>query len=553
MRLVIVGGVAGGMSAAARFRRLDEKSEIIVLEKGEHVSYANCGLPYFISGEIIDRSKLLVQTPETLKESLNIDVRTGIEVVAIDPASKNLSVIGSTGAETISYDSLIISPGASPAKPTIPGLETANAFVLRTVPDALAIDTEVSAGVKTAAVLGAGFIGAEVAEALAMRGVATSIIEMADHILPPLETEIARFAEDALREAGVDVHIGVTASAIDGNRIKLSNGKEVKGDLLIVSAGVKPDTSVFTDAGIENDRGAVITDVYGRTNLPHVWAIGDAVISTSAVTAARRPVALAGPANRAGRIVADNIFQNHETLLQDLPALMGTAIVRVGTQTVAMTGANRQALESAGIDFDTLHTHPNHHASYFPGAKQIHMIVHFEKGNGKLLGAQAIGESGVDKRIDVIATAIKFGAKITDLIDLDLAYSPPYGSAKDPINMLGMLGNNVMSGQLQLWHVGNIESELADSLLLDVRTADEFATGHLKNAINIPHIELRERIEEVRGLAKGRRLRVMCQSGVRSYIAHRILVDAGFESASLSGGALTLWSMRPDLKTLERK
>jgi rhodanese-related sulfurtransferase len=341
---------------------------------------------------------------------------------------------------------------------------------------------------------------------------------------------------------GIAVRAGTAATHVsdDGQGrpiVDLNDGTRLPADLVIVSAGVKPDTAVFEAAGVQCDHGAIIVDEHGRTNLPHVWAVGDATASVDAITGVRRPVALAGPAGRAGRKVADGIGGKG---LRSIPRPLGTAIVRVGELAAALTGANRAGLEAAGRAYTTLHVHPHDHAAWFPGAKQMHLLVHIDPATGELLGAQGVGAAGVDKRIDVIATAMRGGLRAPDLIDLDLCYAPPYGAAKDPVTMVGLVADNVLSGQTRLWQAGDWERAVRESLVLDVRSADEFAGGHLVGAVNIPHTELRGRLQEVRERAGGRPVAVVCQSGVRSYIAHRILAGSGFESATLSGGMLTL-------------
>ena len=535
----MVGGVAGGMSAAARARRLSEHDEIIVLERGAEVSFANCGLPYFVGGEIEDEAQLLVQTPASLEASLGIDVRVNTDVTALDASTRTLSLVGEEGPYELAYDELILSPGASAIRPPIPGLDSPRVHTLRTVPDARALKAATKHA-RTAVVLGAGFIGLEAAEALGARGLRTTVVELAPHVLPPLEAEMAQLVRDELVRLGIDVRDGVSAVAVevgaDHDVVVLADGSRIDADIIVLSVGVRPDTRMWEAVGVTCDRGAILVDEMGHTSLEHVWAVGDATASADLVTGARRPVALAGPANRAGRLVADAIMgkRNHT-----LPGLVGTAIVRVGELTAALTGANRRSLDEAGVDYHTVHLHPLNHAGYFPGATQIHLMLHFGP-DGRVLGGQAVGNDGVDKRIDVLAVAIKAGFTVADLIDLDLAYSPPYGSAKDPVNMVGMMASNVLDGTLTLWHAKDVDEVLANSLVLDVRSAAEVADGSLPGVLNIPHTELRDRMHEVREAANGRPVRVLCASGVRSYLAHRQLVQAGFDAANLSGGMLTL-------------
>ena len=548
MRLVIVGGVAGGMSCAARARRLDESAEIIVLERGEEVSFANCGLPYFVGGEIEHPETLLVQTPEKLKAALNLDVRVRHDVVGVDLAAGEVTVLTEGGTSTIAYDTLVLSPGARVLRPNLPGLDSPRVHTLRTVADAITLRRIVDGGASRAVVLGAGFIGVEAAEALRRQGLAVEVVELSPHVLPPLELEMASLIAQEMRRAGIVVREGVGAASIEHTEthdtVTLTDGTRIDAELIVLSVGVRPDTSVFEEAGIECDRGAIVVDDHGRTSDARVWAVGDAVVSTDAVTGIRRPVALAGPANRAGRLIADHIFR--PSTARPVPHPVGTAIVRMGSLTAAMTGANRAALEATGIDFHTLHLHPNQHAGYFPGAQPIHLIVHFRAGDGLLLGAQAVGAEGVDKRIDILSTAIRNAMTVAELMDLDLSYSPPYGQAKDPITLAGMEGDNVLSGTITLWHASELDTVLSTCLVLDVRSPAEFATGHLPGALNIAHTALRERLDEVREAAAGRPVRVMCASGVRSYIAHRVLTQDGFNSATLSGGTLTLRASLPN-------
>ena len=542
MRIIIVGGVAGGMSCAARARRLDESAEIIVLERGAHVSFANCGLPYFVSGEITDPGALLVQTPESLHASLALDVRPGSEVIAVDAVARTVTVRSTDGLDEIGFDALVLSPGASAFVPPIPGVDSPRVRTLRTVEDAVALREKITLGARRAVVLGAGFIGVEAAEALAAQGLEVSVVELAPQPLPPVEPELAWLVSEELRELGIDLHVGVAATAIhhgpDADTVVLADGTRITADLVVMSVGVRPDTAIFEEAGVACERGAMIVDAHGRTSIPGIWAVGDATLSVDPITGARRPVALAGPSNRAGRLVADDIIR--PGIAREIPQAVGTAIVRVGSLTAALTGANRQALDAAGSRYRTLHLHANQHAGYFPGVSQIHLVVHIDADTGRILGAQAVGTEGVDKRIDVLATAIRAGMTVEDLIDLDLAYSPPYGQAKDAVNLTGMVGENVLNGTLALWYATDLDEVLETALVLDVRRHDEWVTGHLPGALHIPHTELRGRIDEVREQAAGRPVRVMCASGVRSAIAHRVVTQAGLDAASLSGGIQTL-------------
>ena len=541
MRVVVVGGVAGGMSAAARLRRRDEAADIIVLERGSHVSFANCGLPYYVGGEIDDPAKLLLHTPQTLKAALNLDVRINSEVTEIDPDNHCVAVTdtGAGNTYTLSYDYLILSPGALAARPPIDGLDSPRVHTLRTVDDALALR---EASGSRAIVLGAGFIGIEAAEALAARGFETHLVELAEHVLPPLEVEMATLVTQELRGLGVHVHVGVAAQTIahaDNNDVvTLSDGTELDADVIVLSTGVRPDTAFAEAAGIATGRGYILVDEHGRTSADDVYAVGDGTIGRDH----DRPVALAGPANRGGRLVADAIAdaEHGEATARPIPSPQGTAIVRIGSLTAAMIGANRQALDALGTEYFTVHTHANQHAGYFPGAKPVHILMHVGAG-GEILGAQAVGTDGVDRRIDVIATAMRAGLKAADLIDLDLAYAPPYGQAKDPVNQTGMVAHNVLFGQLALTGPNELTE---DMLVLDVRTPAEYAQGHMPNSLNIPHTQLRDRLDEVQAWVDeeigDRPFVVMCAAGVRSWIAYRIVRHAGFNVTMLSGGIQTL-------------
>ena len=541
MRVVIVGGVAGGMSAAARLRRRDEGAEIIVLERGKYVSFANCGLPYYVGGEIEDSAKLLLHTPQSLKAALNLDVRINSEVSGIDPDGHCVTVsnTGTGEAYTLSYDYLILSPGALAARPPIDGLDSPRVHTLRTVDDALALR---EASGTRAIVLGAGFIGIEAAEALAHRGFETHLVELAEHVLPPLEVEMATLVTQELRGLGVCVHAGVAAQSIthsdDHDSVMLSDGTVLHADVIVLSAGVRPDTAVVEAAGIQTRRGYVVIDDHGRTSADDVYAVGDGTMGRDH----ERPVALAGPANRGGRLVADAIADagRGEATARPIPSPQGTAIVRIGSLTAAMTGANRQALDASGTQYFTVHTHANQHAGYFPGAKPVHILMHVGT-DGQILGAQAVGADGVDRRIDVIATAMRAGLSATDLIDLDLAYAPPYGQAKDPVNQTGMVAHNVLTGELILTGPDALTEDMP---VLDVRTPGEYAAGHMPNSLNIPHTQLRGRLDEVRAWVETnvgeQPFVVMCAAGVRSWIGYRIVRAAGFDVTMLSGGIQTL-------------
>ncbi|TQL04622.1 FAD-dependent oxidoreductase [Cellulomonas sp. SLBN-39] len=547
MKIVIVGGVAAGMSAAARARRLAEDAQIVVLERGPHVSFAACGLPYHLSGEIADADDLLLHTPASLQAALGLDVRTHSEAVAIDRTARTVRVAGPQGEYDEPYDALLLAPGAVAVAPPLPGLDLPAVRTLRTVADAVALRERVDAGARRAVVLGAGFIGLEAVEALRHRGVDVDLVERAPQVLPPLDPELAALVAGELADHGVRVRAGVSATGVEeapdgGVVVVLDDGTRLPADLVVLSVGVRPDSALAASAGLDVDaRGAIVVDAAQRTSDPHVWAAGDATAVVHAVTGARGPVPLAGPANRAGRTAADSMLGAEVAS----PPVLGTAVVRVMGLTAAVTGANAAML--ADVEHHTLHLHGGHHAGFYPGAQAVHLVVHVGT-DGRLLGAQAVGREGVDKRIDVIATAIRAGLRATDLADLELAYAPPYGAAKDPVNMAGFVAQNVLDGTLALWHARDLDAVRASALVLDVRGDAEWASGHLPEALHVPHTQLRDRLDEVVAAAAGRPVRVHCASGVRSYLAHRVLVAAGLDSASLSGGMQTLRAVHPDLE-----
>lgn len=555
--IVVVGGVAGGMSAAARARRLDERAEIIVLEQSPYVSFANCGLPYHLSGEIEQRDALLLHTPASLGDALALDVRTGSRVTAIDRAARTVSVSSEGTSYDLRYDALLLSPGSVPVRPPIEGLDHPAVHSLRTIPDLDAVEAHVVRLVDgsdpgeqpRAVVVGAGFIGLEAVEALTARGLRVDLVELADHVLPPLDPELAPLLADELRAHGVGLHLGVSArSIVAGDEravsVALSDGTTLAADLVLVNVGVRPASELARDAGLDlGHHGAIRVDPDQQTSDPHIWAVGDAVEVVQAVTGAAGPVPLAGPANRQGRRAAEAML-GHRTTPQ--ATVLGTAIVRVFGLTAAVTGASQHTLARNGIPHDVVRIHPGHHAGYFPGAQQIHLVASFAP-DGRLLGAQAVGPAGVDKRIDVLATALRAGMTADDLAELELAYAPPYGSAKDPVNMLGFVAQNVLDGTTPQWHPSDLDDVLADTLVLDVRSQTEHDSGHLKGALHIPHTELRNRLDEVRTAAAGRSVSVHCASGVRSHIATRVLLAEGIDARNLSGGWLTLTAVRPDL------
>jgi NADPH-dependent 2,4-dienoyl-CoA reductase/sulfur reductase-like enzyme/rhodanese-related sulfurtransferase len=568
MRVVIVGGVAGGMSAAARARRLDEHAEIIVLEQGDYVSFANCGLPYHLSGEIAQRDDLLLHTPESLAKSLNLDVRTGHRVTSIDKNAQKVTIQAGNDTYRLPYDALLLSPGAIAVRPPIEGLDHPAVHTLRTIPDVDALRERVERLLAahgqaepgpSAVVIGAGFIGLEAVEALTARGLQVHLVELADHVLPPLDVELAPLLAAELATHGVDLRLGVSATTItragatdefgghsssEAVTVALSDGAILGADLVIVNVGVRPSSALAVQAGLElGPTGAIRVDGDQHTSDPHIWAVGDAVEVTQAITGARVPVPLAGPANRQGRRAADSICGRRTT---PQASVLGTAIVRVFGLTAAITGANQATLRRAGVAHEVIHIHPGNHAGYYPGSEQVHLVASFAP-DGTLLGAQGVGRSGVDKRIDILATAIRAGMNADDLAELELAYAPPYGSAKDPVNMLGFVAQNVLDATMPQWQAQGLDKALATTLMLDVRSRSEFAQGHLDGALNIPHLELRQRLDEVTSAAGERTVSVYCASGVRSYLATRVLLCEGFDARNLSGGWLTAQAVHPNL------
>ena len=545
MRIVIVGGVAAGMSTAARARRLDESAEIIVLERDAFVSFANCGLPYHIGEVIEDRDRLLLQTPESLRASLNLDVRTGTEVVAIDAQARRVTArVQATGEEQeLSYDRLVLCPGAVPVVPPLPGIEDPRIHVLRRMEDMDAIKAQVDAvddhgapQVRHAVVIGGGYIGLEMAENLRHRGREVSLVELADQLMPPLDRELTSPMEAHLRANGVDLHLGVGASSFaptDDDRlaVTLADGTQIVTDLVLLAAGVRPNTALAAAAGVElGDRGGIAVDEHMRTNLPDVYAAGDAVEVRHTVLPGPWLIPLAGPANRQGRVVADNLCGRDTTF----GTVQGTGIVKVFDLVAGGVGANQRQLEAAGIPFERVQLHPSGHAGYYPGTAAMHLKVLFAPDTGRLLGAGLVGFDGVDKRLDVLATALSAGMTVYDLETLELGYAPPFGSAKDPVNMAGFIGANLLRGDVALWYADRFDEDTAGARILDVRGPEEFAAGHLPGAENLPLDQLRAALD---GFDRAQPVRLYCAVGFRSYLAYRILVQHGFvDVATLAGG-----------------
>ena len=541
MKIIIVGGVAGGMSAATRLRRLMEDAEITIFEKGPFVSFANCGLPYYVSGEIANRDSLLVQTPESLKARFNLDVRPFHEVISISPTEHTVTVRHDGQEFTESYDKLILSLGAKPFVPTIEGLaEAKNAYTLRNVPDLDEIMAALDNHPEEAVVIGAGFIGLEMAENLAKRGLQVTIVEKAPHVLPPLDQEMAAFVQVELVKNGVRVVTSQSATRFEdqGKIIVLENGQKITSDLTILSVGVEPENGLAKAAGIELGlRGGILVDEHYETSQKDIFAVGDAIVVKQEITGQDTLISLASPANRQGRQVADVIAGLERTNKGSI----GTAIVRAFDMTAASTGLSERILSMNQLPYKALHVGGKDHAGYYPGATDMTLKLLFEPTTGKIYGAQGVGKKGVDKRIDILATAIKGNLTVFDLPELEFTYAPPFGSAKDPVNMLGYAALNLIEGLSDNIQWYQLEDELAKGKnFLDVRTSGEFQSGRLRvDTIHIPLNELRERLDE---LDKNQAYIVSCHSGLRSYIAERILKQAGFTVQNLDG-AYSLYKM----------
>ena len=538
MRVVIIGGVAGGMSAATRLRRLDVEAEIIVLERSGHVSYANCGLPYFVGGVIDEEESLLLQTPASLFERFRLDVRVDTEAVAIDPSTNTVTARDLVKDESyeITYDFLVLSPGASPVIPPTPGIE--RAMLLRTVEDVERLVGEVESEPKTAVVIGAGFIGLELAENLVRRGIATTIVEATNQVLAPLDPEMASPVADELRRHGVSLHLGDSVEAITPTDVCLASGQCIPAELVVVAIGVRPETGLARLAGLAiGERGGIAVDQFNRTSAGNVYAVGDAAEKTDALDGSATLVALANIANRHGRVVADHIAGRTVRPRSTI----GTAIVRVFDLTIAITGWNEKRLLAQGRSYFAVHTHPSSHAGYYPGAKSMCLKMLVDPSTGEILGAQGVGKEGLDKRIDVLATAIRAGLTAPELADLELAYAPQFGSAKDPVNMLGYVAENILSGLVETvqWH--EVDEYRAQGVqFVDVRTPEEFVLGALPGAINIPVDQLRERVGE---LEPGDVV-VTCQVGQRGHVATLLLNGLGYHAKNLDGGYRT-WRCSP--------
>ena len=549
-KILIVGGVAGGASTAARLRRLDENAEIILFERDEYISFANCGLPYYIGGTISERSNLLVQTPKSMKARFNIDVRINSEVIRIDTENKKVNVKSfEKGEYEESFDYLVLSPGAKAIKPNIDGIKDERIFTLRNIPDTdhiKAFIEKIDASIKEndtkkAVVIGGGYVGVEMAENLRDKGLDVSLIEAAEHILAPFDSDVSILLEKELEDKGIKLILndGVNSFSPSSSllNINLKSGKTVPADLVILAIGVTPDTKFIDGSGIElGPKGHIVTNDNMETNITNIYGVGDAVQVKDFVSGKITAVPLAGPANKQGRIVADNIAG----IKTAYKGTQGTSIIKVFGLTGANTGLNERALKAAGIPYKAIFVHPASHATYYPGATQITLKLLFGL-DGKVLGAQAVGTDGVDKRIDVIATLIRMNGTVTDLTELELSYAPPFSSAKDPVNMAGYVAENVLAGRMDVITAADyMTSNKENTVLLDVRTPAEFQRGHIEGSINIPVDSLRERLTE---LDPKKEIIEYCQVGLRGYIAATILQQNGFKVKNITGGYKSISTM----------
>ncbi|HEY0894940.1 MAG TPA: FAD-dependent oxidoreductase [Sphingobacteriaceae bacterium] len=548
MKYIIIGAVAGGASTAARLRRLDEKAEIVIFEKGQYISYANCGLPYYIGNVIKERNKLFVQTATSFSKRFNIDVRVNTEVTAVQPLEKTITAVNILTGEkyTESYDKLVLSPGAVPVRPPLPGIDHEGIFTLRNVADTDDIKEYITQSqAKKAVVVGGGFIGLEMAENLHELGLHVSLIERGDQILAPADYPVAAIAQQHLREKGIHLHLktGVTGfDKKDGSlTILLNDETALEADIVVLSIGVKPDTRLAENAGLRIGKaGGIWVNEFLQTSDPDIYAVGDAIEFRNPISGQAMQTFLAGPANKQGRICANNLVLGNQHRYR---GSVNTAIIKLFDMTVGTAGMAEKHLERNGIAFLSATIHGNSHAGYYPGAQLMSIQITFSPVNGQLLGAQVIGREGTDKRLDLLSAVIKNQGTVYDLTEVEHAYAPPFSSAKDPVNMAGFVAENILQGRLKLFGCTDLNSIEDNGSLIDVRTPAEFAAGTIDGAVNIPLDEIRSRLEEV---PAGRPLYIFCQQGMRGYLAQRILVQHGFENvANLSGGYL-LWKAYAD-------
>jgi NADPH-dependent 2,4-dienoyl-CoA reductase/sulfur reductase-like enzyme/rhodanese-related sulfurtransferase len=544
MKYIIIGAVAGGASTAARLRRMDEHAEIIIFEKGEYISYANCGLPYYIGDVIKDRNKIFVQTAAAFNRRFNIDVRTLTEVTAIDPHRRMITALNQSTGEvyTENYDKLVLSPGADPIRPPLPGINSEGIFTLRNVRDMDFIKSYIGQHhVKNVVVIGAGFIGLEMAENFHLLGLQVTVIEMISQVLAPADFPIAALVQQHIRSKGVQLRLNTAVTGFtrdaEGLGVTLKNGEILKTDMVLLSIGVRPDTRLAEKAGIKTGtaRGIVVNE-YLQTSDPDIYAVGDAIEFKNPISGQSMITYLAGPANKQGRICADNIVLGN---FHRYRGSVNTAIVQVFEMTVATTGMASKHLKAANIAHTVSTNHVGSHASYFPGAKQMSIQLTFSPDNGKLLGAQIAGYEGVDKRIDVLSTFIQQGKTIYDLTEFEQAYAPPYSSAKDPVNMAGFIAENILLNRLKVFYWDELADLKPEDILIDVRRADEFEAGKIPFAINIPVDEIRSRLAEI---PKDKNIYIYCEAGLRGYLAQRILKQHGFDSVSNLSGGYILWN-----------
>ena len=549
MKVVIVGGVAGGASAAARLRRLDESAEIVMLERTGYVSYANCGLPYYVGGTITEKNKLTLQTPGSFASRFNVDARVNSEVISIDRSGKSVRVRNTLDGTEYdeSYDKLILSPGAKPLMPDMPGIDDPRVMTLRTVEDTFRMHGFVNENSpKTAVVCGGGYIGLEVADNLHALGIDVTIVQRPDHVLPQLDREMAADVHHHIRSKGVDLRLSdaVVGFEIEGGlTVLLRSGDRIEADMAVVALGVVPDTILAKDAGLElGVKGTIVVNDHMQTSDPDIYAVGDAIQVENLITGAPSNIALAGPANKQGRIVADNIAG----LDSAYKGSMGSSVLRVFDMTVGATGLTEKQAKDAGYDVEKVYTFSASHASYYPGAKNMSIKTIFDRVTGTVLGAQIVGYDGVDKRVDVMAVAIRAGMTVEDLAELELSYAPPYSSAKDPVNYAGFVATNLISGLVKQYHWDELDSKVADPniTVVDLRTAAEYANQHIEGPLHIPVDELRDRLSEI---PKDRPVAIFCHSGLRSYIGYRILAQNGYDCSHMAGGFRFYASVVKDL------
>lgn len=553
MKYVVIGAVAGGASAAARLRRLDEQAEIVMFEKGEYVSYANCGLPYYIGEVIQERNKLFVQTAASFKSRFNIDVRISTEVIAIDPIQKTVSATNLLSGETYqeSYDKLVLSPGAEPIRPALNGINLPGIYTLRNVADTDYIKSFVQKHrTSKVVVIGAGFIGLEMAENLHELGMKVSIIEMGNQILAPVDYPIAALVQQHIRSKAVDLRLSTAVTGFEalekGVKVLLKDGSSIDAEMVLLSIGVRPDTKLANMAGLSLGAAKGIwVNEFLQTSNPDIYAVGDAIEFANPITGQSMNTYLAGPANKQGRIAANNIVMGNKTQYH---GAINTAIVKVFDMTVATAGTASKHLKNAGIKHIVSTNHSGSHAGYYPGAKQMAIQIAFSPEDGKIYSAQIAGQEGVDKRIDILSSLIQRGSNIAELVEFEHAYAPPYSSAKDPVNMAGFVAENILLDRLRIFYWDQVSQLPETAILLDVRTKAEFEAGHIPNAINIPVDEIRDRMQEI---PTNRAIYIYCEAGLRGYLAQRILRQTGYENlANMSGGYLSWKAANQEMQLL---